>query len=68
MEQRSGRSQIVIAHRLSTVRRADRLIVLKDGVVAESGTHDQLLSGDVGVDKELVQRQLSGHVAGDLAP
>lgn len=68
MEQRSGRTQIVIAHRLSTVRKADRIIVLKDGVVAESGTHDQLLSGDAGVYRELVQRQLSGHVAGDLAP
>ncbi len=37
------RTVIVIAHRLSTVRRADRIIVLSDGVIAESGTHEELL-------------------------
>ncbi|MBQ3178879.1 MAG: ABC transporter ATP-binding protein [Clostridia bacterium] len=34
---------IAIAHRLSTVRKADRIIVLKDGKIAEEGTHDQLV-------------------------
>lgn len=37
------RTVIVIAHRLSTVRKADKIIVLSDGVIAESGTHEQLL-------------------------
>lgn len=40
------RTVIVIAHRLSTVRRADRIIVLSDGVIAESGTHEELLEKD----------------------
>lgn len=38
----AGRTTLVVAHRLSTVRRAQRIVVLADGVVAESGTHDEL--------------------------
>jgi len=38
-----GRTAVVIAHRLSTVRGADQLLVIKDGEIIESGTHDQLL-------------------------
>jgi ABC-type multidrug transport system fused ATPase/permease subunit len=41
-----GRTVITIAHRLSTLRDADKLIVIKDGVVAESGTHEELLALD----------------------
>src|SRR4029077_7982638 len=37
-----GRTALVIAHRLSAVRGADRICVLKDGLVAESGTHAEL--------------------------
>jgi ATP-binding cassette subfamily B protein len=39
-----GRSTLVIAHRLSTVVNADKIIVLDKGVIAESGTHDELLA------------------------
>ncbi len=38
-----GRTTFVIAHRLSTIRRADQILVLEDGLIAESGTHDELL-------------------------
>lgn len=39
----SGRTSFVIAHRLSTVRSADRILVLKDGAFVQEGTHDALL-------------------------
>ncbi|HEU4786622.1 MAG TPA: ATP-binding cassette domain-containing protein, partial [Gemmatimonadaceae bacterium] len=38
-----GRSTLIIAHRLSTVRRADRVIALEHGHILEQGTHDELL-------------------------
>ena len=39
-----GRTTIVIAHRLSTVRDADQIVVLDGGAIAERGTHDELLA------------------------
>lgn len=39
-----GRTAIIIAHRLSTVREVDRIIVLRHGTILEQGTHDQLLA------------------------
>jgi subfamily B ATP-binding cassette protein MsbA len=40
----TGRTVFVIAHRLSTVRRADRIVVLENGTIADEGTHDELLN------------------------
>ncbi len=53
-----GRTTIVIAHRLSTVRNADRVVVLDQGVVVESGTHTDLMS-TAGLYRRLVERQFS---------
>ena len=53
-----NRTTLVIAHRLSTVRNADRIIVLEDGRVAEIGSHHDLLARG-GLYAHLVSRQLA---------
>merc|ERR1711916_43908 len=62
----AGRSVIVIAHRLSTVRGATEVLVIDKGVVAERGTHDELIAQD-GVYKRLVKRQLTSQEQGATA-
>lgn len=54
-----GRTVLVIAHRLSTVKTADTVAVVSDGQIVESGTHDDLLSKN-GIYTALVRRQLQG--------
>lgn len=54
-----GRTVLVIAHRLSTVKSADTVAVVSDGEIVESGTHDELLDKD-GIYTALVRRQLQG--------
>ena len=56
----SDRTTLVIAHRLSTVRNADQIVVLQDGQVAEIGNHDTLMTGG-GLYNQLVGRQLSSN-------
>jgi ATP-binding cassette, subfamily B, bacterial MsbA len=51
-----GRTSFVIAHRLSTVTHADRIIVLEKGEIIQMGTHDQLME-EVGMYQRLVQLQ-----------
>jgi subfamily B ATP-binding cassette protein MsbA len=59
-----GRTVLTIAHRLSTIRDAHKIIVLKDGVVAEEGTHDELLAKN-GVYAELHRVQAGGGAGPD---
>ena len=40
----AGRTSFVVAHRLSTIRNADCILVMRDGQIIECGTHDELLA------------------------
>ncbi|MCU0461064.1 MAG: ABC transporter transmembrane domain-containing protein [Bacteroidales bacterium] len=53
-----GRTSVVIAHRLSTVRNADRIIVLNDGVIVEQGTHNELIANS-GLYRSLTELQFA---------
>jgi ABC-type multidrug transport system fused ATPase/permease subunit len=54
-----GRTSIIIAHRLSTIRSADQILVLDQGVIAEQGTHQELISLENGIYKNLSNLQFS---------
>ena len=41
-----GRTTVVVAHRLTTIRNADLIVALKDGTVQEKGTHDELMTNE----------------------
>ncbi|WP_396172339.1 ABC transporter ATP-binding protein [Flavobacterium sp.] len=55
----NGRTSIIIAHRLATIRSADSILVLNDGVIAEQGTHKELLDVEKGIYKNLSNLQFS---------
>jgi ABC transporter fused permease/ATP-binding protein len=54
-----GRTSIIIAHRLSTIRSADQILVLDKGVIAEQGTHQELIVIENGIYKNLSNLQFS---------
>lgn len=53
----SNRSTIVIAHRLSTVKKADRILVLDQGQILQEGTHEELIQNHNGFYKKLIEHQ-----------
>jgi ATP-binding cassette subfamily B protein len=55
-----GRTAIVIAHRLSTVRSMDRILVFDSGRIVEEGTHDELVRVSGGIYRRLFERQALG--------
>jgi ABC-type multidrug transport system fused ATPase/permease subunit len=55
-----GRTSIVIAHRLSTIRNADQIYVMNMGILAEKGTHEQLIQLPNGIYKNLSELQYAG--------
>lgn len=59
-----GKTSIIIAHRLSTVQRADQILVMKDGQIRESGTHEGLLQKD-GLYRELYESQFLHSASGE---
>ncbi|KAI8588049.1 P-loop containing nucleoside triphosphate hydrolase protein [Geranomyces variabilis] len=59
-----GRTTLVVAHRLSTVRTADRIVVMNQGKIVEIGDHQSLIDAD-GVYKKLVDMQQIGHEEDD---
>ena len=54
-----GRTSIIIAHRLSTIRSADQILVLDKGIIAEQGTHQELITIENGIYKNLSHLQFS---------
>ena len=63
----AGRTSIVIAHRLATIRTVDRIVVIHHGEVRETGTHVELLAAD-GLYARLYQLQFADQTASDAAP
>ena len=55
-----GRTSVVIAHRLSTIVNADKIMVLSNGMIAQSGTHEDLAKDKNGIYYRLLQKQFSG--------
>jgi ABC-type multidrug transport system, ATPase and permease components len=54
-----GRTSIVIAHRLSAIRKADEIVVLEQGEIVEQGTHEALMKIPKGKYRKLIQLQYS---------
>ena len=60
IKKQQGKSTVIISHRFSTVRRAEKIIVLDHGKIIEQGTHSELIAQD-GVYKEMFELQAEGY-------
>ena len=56
----AGRTTVVIAHRLSTVRALDRILVFDAGRIVEEGTHRELIGASGGIYRSLFDHQVTG--------
>ncbi len=61
----AGRTCLVIAHRLSTVRAMDRILVFRDGCIVEAGSHAALVARAGGLYRDLFERQALGLVSAE---
>lgn len=62
-----NRTSIIIAHRLSTIMQADKILVIKDGNIAEQGTHGDLINKKGGLYKKLWSLQVNGYLKDDAS-
>ena len=60
-ELKKGRTTIIVAHRLSTIKNADEILVVSGGKIVESGTHTQLLKKNKGIYKKLYKAQFDNN-------
>jgi ATP-binding cassette, subfamily B, bacterial len=58
-----GKTVIVVAHRLSTIKSADRILVFEKGRIVEEGSHLQLLRKESGIYRKLFELQAGGFIA-----
>ena len=56
-----SRTTIIVAHRLSTIKDVDRILVIKDGIISEEGSHNELIRKD-GLYAKLWNRQSGGFI------
>ena len=64
-----GRTTVVVAHRLSTIRNADAIAVVQEGHIVEMGTHDELISRPDGAYSALIRLQeMASDVGGSVGP
>jgi len=55
----TGRTSFVIAHRLATIKSAEKILVMDNGQVVEIGTHDELLQKEQGYYRDLYEAQFN---------
>lgn len=60
-----GRTSIIIAHRLATIKKADRILVMDKGELVEAGTHKELLKNENGYYRKLYDMQFAVEIAGE---